>query len=124
MLHISDAERVFSLVAGSTTLGSEGTDIPLQGPGIAAQHCYIENKAGCITLYPCGNQCCVDGLPITKPYRLTQGRLVFTDKLIIVTFCFRPHKSATKVKRQSVTEMFLCTVAHWKGLASLNETET
>lgn len=62
------------LVTGRTTLGSDGTDIPLQGPGIAAQHCYIENQGGNITLYPCGNQCSVDGLPVTKPYRLTQGR--------------------------------------------------
>lgn len=64
---------MFSLVAGRTTLGSEGTDIPLQGAAIAAQHAYIENKSGSITLYPCGNQCSVDGLPITKPHRLTQG---------------------------------------------------
>ncbi|KAM7397872.1 hypothetical protein PAMA_005959 [Pampus argenteus] len=56
-----------------TTLGSGATDIPLQGPGIAAQHCYIENQAGSITLYPCGNQCSADGLSITKPFRLTQG---------------------------------------------------
>lgn len=69
---------MFSLVAGRTTLGSGGTDIPLQGPGIAAQHCYIENSAGSITLYPCGNQCSVDGLPITKPHRLTQGSLLPT----------------------------------------------
>lgn len=71
---VSDAGKIFSLVAGRTTLGSEGTDIPLQGPGVAAHHCYIENDAGSITLYPCGNQCSVDGLPITKPHRLTQGR--------------------------------------------------
>lgn len=71
---VSDAGKIFSLVAGRTTLGSEGTDIPLQGPGVAAQHWYIENVAGSITLYPCGNQCSVDGLPITKPHRLTQGR--------------------------------------------------
>lgn len=67
---------MYSLVAGRTTLGSEGTDIPLQGLGIAEQHCYIENQAGNITLYPCGNQCSVDGRPITKPYRLTQGNTV------------------------------------------------
>lgn len=67
---------MFSLVAGRTTLGSGETDIPLQGHGVAAQHCYIENKAGSITLYPCGNQCSVDGLPITKPHRLTQGTVV------------------------------------------------
>uniref|UniRef100_H3D2G3 Pleckstrin homology-like domain family B member 1 n=1 Tax=Tetraodon nigroviridis TaxID=99883 RepID=H3D2G3_TETNG len=70
---LSTAITLLPLLEGRTTLGSGGTDIPLQGPGIAAQHCYIENSAGSITLYPCGNQCSVDGLPITKPHRLTQG---------------------------------------------------
>ncbi|XP_056253216.1 pleckstrin homology-like domain family B member 1 isoform X10 [Seriola aureovittata] len=70
---LSTAITLLPLLEGRTTLGSEGTDIPLQGLGIAAQHCYIENQAGIITLYPCGNQCSVDGRPITKPYRLTQG---------------------------------------------------
>ncbi|XP_072231662.1 pleckstrin homology-like domain family B member 1 isoform X3 [Leuresthes tenuis] len=70
---LSTAITLLPLLEGRTTLGSEGTDIPLQGPGIAAQHCYIENQSGSITLYPCGNQCSVDGLPINKPFRLTQG---------------------------------------------------
>ncbi|XP_023198230.1 pleckstrin homology-like domain family B member 1 isoform X5 [Xiphophorus maculatus] len=70
---LSTAITLLPLLEGRTTLGSGGTDIPLQGPGIAAQHCYIENQGGNITLYPCGNQCSVDGLPVTKPYRLTQG---------------------------------------------------
>ncbi|KAM4545743.1 pleckstrin homology-like domain family B member 1 isoform 5-T6 [Odontesthes bonariensis] len=70
---LSTAITLLPLLEGRTTLGSEGTDIPLQGPGIAAKHCYIENQSGSITLYPCGNQCSVDGLPITKPFRLTQG---------------------------------------------------
>ncbi|XP_016532501.1 pleckstrin homology-like domain family B member 1 isoform X7 [Poecilia formosa] len=70
---LSTAITLLPLLEGRTTLGSDRTDIPLQGPGIAAQHCYIENQAGNITLYPCGNQCSVDGLPVTKPYRLTQG---------------------------------------------------
>ncbi|XP_044079744.1 pleckstrin homology-like domain family B member 1 isoform X3 [Siniperca chuatsi] len=70
---LSTAITLLPLLEGRTTLGSEGTDIPLQGHGITAQHCYIENQAGSITLYPCGNQCSVDGLPITKPYCLTQG---------------------------------------------------
>ncbi|XP_040006004.1 pleckstrin homology-like domain family B member 1 isoform X4 [Xiphias gladius] len=70
---LSTAITLLPLLEGRTTLGSEGTDIPLQGPGVAAQHCYIENQAGIITLYPCGNQCSVDGLPISEPYHLTQG---------------------------------------------------
>ncbi|XP_069572525.1 pleckstrin homology-like domain family B member 1 isoform X4 [Brachyistius frenatus] len=70
---LSTAITLLPLLEGRTTLGSEETDIPLQGPGIAPNHCYIENQAGSITLYPCGNQCSVDGLLITKAFRLTQG---------------------------------------------------
>ncbi|XP_034034480.1 pleckstrin homology-like domain family B member 1 isoform X6 [Thalassophryne amazonica] len=70
---LSTAITLLPLPEGKTTVGSESTDISLQGPGIAAHHCYIENQAGSITLHPCGNKCCVDGLPITDPYRLTQG---------------------------------------------------
>ncbi|XP_051902505.1 pleckstrin homology-like domain family B member 1 isoform X11 [Hippocampus zosterae] len=70
---LSTAITLLPLQEGRTTLGSGGTDISLLGPGIKAHHCYIENKEGTITLYPCGNQCAVDGLPVTKPYRLSQG---------------------------------------------------
>ncbi|KAM4619787.1 pleckstrin homology-like domain family B member 1 [Polymixia lowei] len=70
---LSTAITLLPLQEGKTTLGSDGADIPLQGAGVAVQHCYIENQKGSITLYPCGNQCSVDGLPVTKPVRLTQG---------------------------------------------------
>ncbi|XP_071376745.1 pleckstrin homology-like domain family B member 1 isoform X2 [Centroberyx affinis] len=70
---LSTAITLLPLPEGRTTLGSGETDIPLHGAGIAAQHCYIENQTGSITLHPCGNQCSVDSLPITKPVRLTQG---------------------------------------------------
>lgn len=85
---VSDGGKMFSLVAGRTTLGSEGTDIPLLGPGIVAQHCYIENNAGSITLYPCGNQCAVDGLPVTKPHRLTQGTTILHICLVFWSWIF------------------------------------
>lgn len=48
-------------------------DINIQGPGVAAQHCYIENRSGVITLHPCGNLCAIDGLQATQPVRLSQG---------------------------------------------------
>ncbi|XP_055004555.1 pleckstrin homology-like domain family B member 1 [Boleophthalmus pectinirostris] len=70
---LSTAITLLPLPPGRTTLGCGVTDIHLQGPGITPQHCYIENQGGTITLYPCGHQCSVDGLPITSPYRLTQG---------------------------------------------------
>uniref|UniRef100_A0AAR2JJM3 Pleckstrin homology-like domain family B member 1 n=1 Tax=Pygocentrus nattereri TaxID=42514 RepID=A0AAR2JJM3_PYGNA len=70
---LSTAITLLPLPEGKTTLGHGAMDINIQGPGVAAQHCYIENKAGVITLHPCGNQCSMDGLPVTKPVRLSQG---------------------------------------------------
>uniref|UniRef100_A0A672R929 Pleckstrin homology-like domain family B member 1 n=1 Tax=Sinocyclocheilus grahami TaxID=75366 RepID=A0A672R929_SINGR len=70
---LSTAITLLPLPEGKTTLGHGTMDINIQGPGITAQHCFIENKAGLITLHPCGNQCSMDGLPVTKPVRLSQG---------------------------------------------------
>uniref|UniRef100_A0A4W5RR86 Pleckstrin homology-like domain family B member 1 n=1 Tax=Hucho hucho TaxID=62062 RepID=A0A4W5RR86_9TELE len=70
---LSTAITLLPLPEGRTTLGHGAMDINIQGPGVAAQHCYIENRAGIITLHPCGNQCAIDGLPVTKPVRLSQG---------------------------------------------------
>lgn len=55
-------------------MGHGPMDISIQGPGVAAQHCYIENRSGVITLHPCGNLCAVDGLQVKQPTRLSQGR--------------------------------------------------
>lgn len=62
-----------SLPAGRTTIGTAARDIVLQGPGLAPQHCYIENVRGTLTLHPCGNACAIDGVPLRRPTRLTQG---------------------------------------------------
>uniref|UniRef100_A0A8C1R6F8 Pleckstrin homology-like domain family B member 1 n=1 Tax=Cyprinus carpio TaxID=7962 RepID=A0A8C1R6F8_CYPCA len=72
---LSTAITLLPLPEGKTTLGHGAMDINIQGPGIAAQHCFIENKAGLIMLHPCGNQCSMDGLPVTKPVRLSQVRM-------------------------------------------------
>ncbi|XP_046718796.1 pleckstrin homology-like domain family B member 1 isoform X3 [Silurus meridionalis] len=70
---LSTAITLLPLPEGKTTLGHGATDINIQGPGVADQHCFIENKAGIIILHPCGNQCTMDGLQVTKPVRLSQG---------------------------------------------------
>ncbi|XP_074535174.1 pleckstrin homology-like domain family B member 1 isoform X4 [Halichoeres trimaculatus] len=70
---LSTAITLLPLSEGRTTLGHGSTDINIQGPGVAAQHCFIENRSGLITLHPCGNLCLVDGLQVTKPVRLSQG---------------------------------------------------
>ncbi|CAJ1066015.1 pleckstrin homology-like domain family B member 1 isoform X6 [Xyrichtys novacula] len=70
---LSTAITLLPLPEGRTTLGHGPTDISIHGPGVAVQHCYIENRSGVITLHPCGNLCSVDGLQVTKPVRLSQG---------------------------------------------------
>lgn len=71
--HEIEASYLF-LPSGRTTLGHGPMDISIQGPGVAAQHCYIENRSGVITLHPCGNLCAVDAIQIRQPTRLSQGR--------------------------------------------------
>ncbi|XP_060703050.1 pleckstrin homology-like domain family B member 1 isoform X3 [Hemiscyllium ocellatum] len=73
---LSIAVTLLPLEEGRTTFGSSDCppqDISIQGPGIANQHCCIENRNGIITLYPCGNLCMVDGVQVTQPKRLSQG---------------------------------------------------
>uniref|UniRef100_A0A671UPD6 Pleckstrin homology-like domain family B member 1 n=1 Tax=Sparus aurata TaxID=8175 RepID=A0A671UPD6_SPAAU len=70
---LSTAITLLPLPEGRTTMGHGPMDISIQGPGVAAQHCYIENRSGLITLHPCGNLCAVDGLQVTQPVRLSQG---------------------------------------------------
>ncbi|KAL7401378.1 hypothetical protein ABVT39_027132 [Epinephelus coioides] len=70
---LSTAITLLPLPEGRTTLGHGPMDISIQGPGVSAQHCYIENRSGVITLHPCGNLCAIDGLQVTQPTRLSQG---------------------------------------------------
>ncbi|KAJ4935964.1 hypothetical protein JOQ06_017489 [Pogonophryne albipinna] len=69
---LSTAITLLPLPEGRTTMGHGPMDINLQGPGVAAQHCYIENRSGVITLHPCGNLCAIDGPQVTQPVRLSQ----------------------------------------------------
>ncbi|ELK12044.1 Pleckstrin like proteiny-like domain family B member 1 [Pteropus alecto] len=69
---LSTAITFLPLEEGRTVIGSAAKDISLQGPGLAPEHCYIENLRGTLTLYPCGNACAIDGLPVRQPTRLTQ----------------------------------------------------
>ncbi|KAJ1189938.1 hypothetical protein NDU88_006679 [Pleurodeles waltl] len=70
---LSTAITLLPLEEGRTTIGNAAKDIILQGPGLAPEHCYIENHRGTLTLYPCGNACAIDGLPVRQPTRLSQG---------------------------------------------------
>ncbi|XP_070983571.1 pleckstrin homology-like domain family B member 1 isoform X20 [Oncorhynchus clarkii lewisi] len=83
---LSTAITLLPLPEGRTTLGHGAMDISIQGPGVAAQHCYIENRAGIITLHPCGNQCATDGIPVTKPVRLSQGCMLCFGQSVFFRF--------------------------------------
>ncbi|KAM4702626.1 pleckstrin homology-like domain family B member 1 [Rhinophrynus dorsalis] len=83
---LSTAITLLPLEEGRTILGHASKDIPLQGPGIAAEHCYIENIRGTLTLHPCGNPCAIDGLPIIQPTRLTQGCMICLGQSTFLRF--------------------------------------
>ncbi|XP_077396688.1 pleckstrin homology-like domain family B member 1 isoform X3 [Festucalex cinctus] len=70
---LSVAITLLPLPEGRTTVGHGPVDVSIQGPGVEARHCYIENRSGVIMLHPCGNLCAVDGLQVTQPIRLSQG---------------------------------------------------
>ncbi|XP_075696156.1 pleckstrin homology-like domain family B member 1 isoform X11 [Rhinoderma darwinii] len=83
---LSTAITLLPLEEGRTTLGHASKDIFLRGPGIAAEHCFIENIHGTLVLYPCGNPCSIDGLPITQPTRLTQGCMMCLGQSTFLRF--------------------------------------
>ncbi|XP_069597132.1 pleckstrin homology-like domain family B member 1 isoform X6 [Ranitomeya imitator] len=83
---LSTAITLLPLEEGRTTLGHASKDIFLRGPGIAAEHCFIENTHGTLTLHPCGNPCAIDGLPITQPTRLTQGCMICLGQSTFLRF--------------------------------------
>ncbi|KAM8815367.1 pleckstrin homology-like domain family B member 1 isoform 16-T16 [Rhynchonycteris naso] len=83
---LSTAITLLPLEEGRTVIGSAAKDITLQGPGLAPEHCYIENLRGTLTLYPCGNSCAIDGLPVRQPTRLTQGCMLCLGQSTFLRF--------------------------------------
>ncbi|XP_069470526.1 pleckstrin homology-like domain family B member 1 isoform X16 [Ambystoma mexicanum] len=83
---LSTAITLLPLEEGKTTIGNASRDIVLQGPGIAPDHCYIENLRGTLTLYPCGNACAIDGLPVRQPTRLSQGCMICLGQSTFLRF--------------------------------------
>ncbi|XP_067166315.1 pleckstrin homology-like domain family B member 1 isoform X8 [Apteryx mantelli] len=83
---LSTAITLLPLEEGRTTIGSAARDIVLQGPGLAPEHCYIENARGTLTLHPCGNACAIDGVPVQRPTRLTQGCTICLGQATFLRF--------------------------------------
>ncbi|XP_032085086.1 pleckstrin homology-like domain family B member 1 isoform X2 [Thamnophis elegans] len=83
---LSTAITLLPLEEGKTVLGSAAGDIVLQGAGVAPQHCFIENVCGTLTLHPCGHPCAIDGQPITRPTRLSQGHVICLGQATFLRF--------------------------------------
>uniref|UniRef100_A0A672R8U1 Pleckstrin homology-like domain family B member 1 n=1 Tax=Sinocyclocheilus grahami TaxID=75366 RepID=A0A672R8U1_SINGR len=115
---LSTAITLLPLPEGKTTLGHGTMDINIQGPGITAQHCFIENKAGLITLHPCGNQCSMDGLPVTKPVRLSQGCMLCFGQSAF--FRFNHPEEAFRMKSMMPEGGQTASVKNWAHTDSEN----
>ncbi|XP_065594452.1 pleckstrin homology-like domain family B member 1 isoform X2 [Cyrtonyx montezumae] len=83
---LSTAITLLPLEEGRTMIGTAAKDIVLQGPGLAPEHCYIENTRGTLTLHPCGNACTIDGVTIQRPTRLTQGCTICLGQATFLRF--------------------------------------
>ncbi|MBN3321686.1 PHLB2 protein, partial [Atractosteus spatula] len=116
---LSVAITLLPLEEGITRIGREDAsapqDITIDGPGIAAEHCRIENRQGVITLDPCGNLCALDGVPVTKPTQLTQGYTLCLGKSYF--FRFNHPEEASRMKSMLPQKSPACSLAsspgHW-----------
>ncbi|XP_017571747.2 pleckstrin homology-like domain family B member 2 isoform X2 [Pygocentrus nattereri] len=97
---LSVAITVLPLKEGITRIGRDDAPVPqditIEGPGIEAEHCLIENRGGVITLDPCGHLCSLDGVPITRPTQLTQGYSLCLGKSYF--FRFNHPEEANRMK--------------------------
>ncbi|KAK3612109.1 hypothetical protein CHS0354_031180 [Potamilus streckersoni] len=77
---LSTAVTILPLPQGRTTFGTVDapfpSDVVLQGTGVEAEHCYIDNMDGVITLVPTAKLCSVDGVLIHSAKRLAQGSMI------------------------------------------------
>lgn len=74
---LSTAVTLHPIKQGRVTIGSDPTcDIYVVGTGVASVHCRVENSHGVVTLYPLSGTTLLDGLPVDKPTRLSQGSML------------------------------------------------
>ncbi|KAK7118457.1 hypothetical protein R3I94_022077 [Phoxinus phoxinus] len=97
---LSVAITLLPLKEGVTLIGRDDAPVPqnitIEGPGIEAEHCRIENRGGFVTLDPCGHLCSLDGVPVTRPTQLTQGYTLCLGKSYI--FRFNHPEEANRMK--------------------------
>ncbi|VEN37008.1 unnamed protein product [Callosobruchus maculatus] len=71
---LSTSVTLHPIPKGRVTIGSgSSVDVHVQGRGVQALHCSIENSEGVVTIYPIEGEVQIDGVPIDRPTRLSQG---------------------------------------------------
>lgn len=55
----------------------------LSGPGIEPEHCIMESIEGTVVLHPIASMCQVNGLPVGKSQRISQGGLSIRPTIIL-----------------------------------------
>ncbi|KAJ8705987.1 hypothetical protein PYW07_010764 [Mythimna separata] len=74
---LSTAVTLHPIKQGRVTIGSDPTcDIYVVGTGVSSVHCRVENSHGVVTLYPLSGSTLLDGVPVDKPTRLSQGSML------------------------------------------------
>ncbi|XP_022100084.1 pleckstrin homology-like domain family B member 1 isoform X3 [Acanthaster planci] len=99
---VSTAITLLPLPEGRTCIGTIESktpqDIVIQGKGVQAEQCCIENRNNVVTLIPIG-PCTVDGEPVKEPTKLTQGAMLCFGKSCF--FRFNNPSEAKRMKERS-----------------------
>ncbi|KAJ8708084.1 hypothetical protein PYW08_010450 [Mythimna loreyi] len=82
---LSTAVTLHPIKQGRVTIGSDPTcDIYVVGTGVSSVHCRVENSHGVVTLYPLSGSTLLDGVPVDKPTRLSQGGYALRCDIYVV----------------------------------------
>ncbi len=118
-------------ITGVTRIGRDDAPVPqditIEGPGIEAEHCRIENRGGVIILDPCGHLCSLDGVPVTRPAQLTQGNLnmialqwkCIYSMHVFVCLLWKA-QCLSKWKGEEVYDLGMKCVIYWKCIMCLS----
>ncbi|XP_074502637.1 uncharacterized protein kif16bb isoform X1 [Sebastes fasciatus] len=103
---LSTGVVLYYLKEGRTLIGSDeascSQDIVLHGPGLLAEHCVLENRAGAVTLIPQdGALCSVNGSVVTDPCQLTQGAIIQLGRRTVLRFNHPTEAAQLREKLQS-----------------------
>ncbi|XP_054719205.1 LOW QUALITY PROTEIN: pleckstrin homology-like domain family B member 1 [Uloborus diversus] len=102
---LNSAVTIHPLPEGRIYVGNPDSlspkDVLIQGPGIALDHCFIDNNNGLVTIYPQAGDVSIDGVLITEPTCLSQGCMLCLGRSNY--FRFNNPKEAQLMKKASPT---------------------